>query len=401
MVNKLSIDALDLTDKKVLMRVDFNVPRNENGKISDDTRIQEALPSIHYLLSKGAKLILMSHLGRPKGKVVDSFSLKPCADHLAHILGTNVQICLDCVGTQTEASVEKMHAGDILLLENLRFNPAEEKPEKDPSFASSLASMADIYVNDAFGTAHRKHSSTWSVPIQLKTKSACGFLMKKELDALENYILNPQKPFHAIIGGAKISTKLGVLRSLIQKVDVLMIGGAMANTLLKAKGIRMGQSMLEEACLDEALQFMQACEENDVNLLLPQDFVGADSLKNDAQSKVFSVKEGLPNYWQALDIGPATVTAFSSHLKEAKTVFWNGPLGVCELDSFCKGTQEIARHLASLNLISVIGGGDSVAAIKKLGLVKQFTHISTGGGAVLEYIEQGNLPGVEVLTDAK
>ncbi|NGX48994.1 MAG: Bifunctional PGK/TIM [Candidatus Anoxychlamydiales bacterium] len=400
-MKKLSITDFDLKDKKVLMRVDFNVPLTDDDKILDDTRIKAALQSIKYVLDNNGALILMSHLGRPKGKKDPKLSLKIVAKRLSELLGLEVKMAPDSIGPEVENLTKSLKPKEILLLENLRFHEAETKPEKDPNFAKSLASLADIYINDAFGTAHRKHSSTYTITKYFPGKSLMGFLLKKEISFLGKAIKNPKRPFYAIIGGKKISTKIGVIDSLIDKVDAIFIGGAMTYTFLKALNLSVGKSIYEEDFVTEAQKIMAKCDEKKVSLHLPLDIVVADEFKNDAKTQIINTDENIPDNFEGMDIGPKTIKEFSSLLKDAKTILWNGPLGVFEFDNFAKGTNEIAKEVSKINCISIVGGGDSIAAINKLGIADKFSHLSTGGGASLEYIELGSLPGIEALSDKK
>lgn len=386
----LSIKDLDLKGKKVLMRVDFNVPLDQEGKIADDTRIQAALPSIRYVMDQGGTLILMSHLGRPK-KPTPELSLKPCAERLSEILKHPVTLVdIDDCNPQP---------GDIVLLENLRFHEAEKKPSLDPGFAKQLAQLADVYVNDAFGTAHRKHTSTYEVARYFPGKAAAGFLMQKEIDYLAGCAQNPESPFYAIIGGAKISSKIGVLNSLAEKVDGLFICGAMAHTFLKVQGVEVGDSLYEKESLEEAKRIIDKCLEKGVFLGLPKDEVVVREVEKGASSQLIVFeKEGIPEGFKGVDIGPETLELYRTKLADAKTIFWNGPAGVFEIPDFAKGTEGIAQILAGLNATTIVGGGDSVSALKMLGLSEKMSHISTGGGASLELIEKGSLPGIEVLS---
>lgn len=390
-MQKLSLRDLDLRGKKVLMRVDFNVPLDANGEISDATRIMAALPSIHYILDHGASLILMSHLGRPKGKIAPEFSLKPCARYLSEVLERPVKMASDCVGPEVEKLARDLKPGEILMLENLRFHKAEEQPEE--GFVAQLASLGDLYVNDAFGTAHREHASTATVARRFPGKAAAGFLMEKEIEFLGKALMEPKRPFYAIIGGAKVSTKLGVLKSLIKKVDALLIGGGMAYTFLKAKGIEIGNSLLEEQSLGQAQEVI----DSGVKLLLPEDHVVVQKLGENETSQI--VEKSIPQGFQGVDIGPKTIEQFIQQLSDAATIFWNGPLGVCENPQFAKGTEAIAKAVASLPAISVVGGGDSVAALASTGVSDQISHVSTGGGASLEFLEFGTLPGIDALSN--
>lgn len=362
------------------MRVDFNVPRDKTGEITDDTRIRAALPSIKWVIEQGGALILMSHLGRPKGKS-EEFTLKPCATRLKELLGRPVGFVEECIGPDVERRVKELKPGEILLLENLRFYAAEEKPEKDPSFATRLAQLGDVYINDAFGSSHRAHSSITEVPKLFKEKGA-GFLLEKEIKFLSEMLKNPERPFVAIVGGAKVSGKIGVLEALQQKTDQVLIGGAMAFPFLKACGMNVGSSFVEEGFdLPKG------------NFVLPIDFV----CEKEGEVKVFAVEEGIEAGWKGMDIGPKTTLLFKKWIEGAQTIFWNGPLGVFEDPRFANGTNEIARAIAESGAISVIGGGDSVAAIEKIGLENKITHLSTGGGASLELIELGSLPGIDAL----
>jgi len=397
-MNKLSIQDLSLKDQKVLMRVDFNVPLTDDLTIADDTRIKASLPSIEYVLAKGASLILMSHLGRPKGAQNSKYSLKPIAQRLSELLNLEVKFAPHSLEPSQEMAKE-LKPKEILLLENLRFYDAEEHPEKDPSFAEKLASMGDLYINDAFGTAHRKHSSTYLLPKFFPEKAAAGFLMEKEIAFLGNVIKSPKRPFYAIVGGAKISTKIGVLKALTEKVDAIFLGGGMTYTFLKANGLDIGDSLFEAEQVDSAKELIKETQNKAVKLFLPEDITIADSYNNEAKTKVISTKESIPDGWQGLDIGPKTIQEWKKILKKAGTLFWNGPLGVFEMSSFSTGTNEIAKTLAESPATTIIGGGDSLFAINKLNLNNQFTHLSTGGGACMEFIEFGQLPGIDALTD--
>jgi phosphoglycerate kinase len=397
-MNKLTLKDLSLKGKKVLMRVDFNVPLNKDGTVADDTRIRESLPSIQYVLDQGGSVILMSHLGRPKGKE-SQFSLRPCAQKLEELLKRPVQFAPDCIGTEAENQARHLKNGEVLLLENLRFYPAEEKPESDPSFAKKLAQLGDVYVNDAFGTAHRAHSSTAIIAQYFPHLSAMGFLIEKEVTALTELLLHPKRPFYAIIGGAKVSSKIGVLQALLDQVDGLFIGGGMAFTFLKAQGVDVGDSIHEDDQLATAKKLLDACHAKKVPLWLPEDVVIADAFTNEANRKTIRIAEGIPNGWQGMDVGPKTLESWKLALQSAATVFWNGPIGVFEFSHFAHGTETLAKTLARLHAVTVVGGGDSVAAINQLGLASQFTHVSTGGGASLEFLEQGHLPGIDALSN--
>ncbi len=397
-MSKLQLQDLDLKGKKVLMRVDFNVPLNKDGSIADDTRIKESLPSIQYILKAKASVILMSHLGRPKGAPDPQFSLKPCANALSSLLGIPVLMAEDCVGEKVEKMARDLKPGQVLLLENLRFHPTEEKPELDPAFAKKLSQLGDVYVDDAFGAAHRSHASITEITHYFSGKSAAGFLLQKEVQFLSS-LLNPKRPFYAIIGGAKISTKMGVLKSLLSKADGIFIGGGMAFTFFLAQGIKIGNSIHEETQIPEAKEFLKKCREKKISCWLPKDLIIADAFRDDAKTQCVPVSQGIPEGWQGMDIGPQTLEEWKAALKHGASIFWNGPLGVYEFPHFAKGTEEVAKTLASLKATTIVGGGDSVSAINQLGLASAFTHLSTGGGASLEFIENGNLPGIDALSD--
>lgn len=396
-VDKLTLKDLFLKGKRVLMRVDFNVPLSQEGKITDDSRIVAALPSIEYVLAHGASLILMSHLGRPKPKPDPQFSLAPVAKRLAELLHKPVPIAPDCVGPEVEKMASALRPGQVLMLENVRFHIGEEEPEKDPSFVDQLAELGDLYVNDAFGTAHRAHASTALIAKHFPGKAAAGFLMEKELSFLYPLLQSPRHPFYAIIGGAKVSTKTGVIHNLLKRVDSLFLGGGMTFTFLKAEGIEIGSSLFEEGEVNGAKQILQ----NAKSIHLPTDLVIADAFSNDAKWKVIKSRAGIPQGWQGMDIGPETIHEWSRLLQKASTVFWNGPLGVFEMPHFAKGTFEIATSLANSKAEVIVGGGDSVAAIQQMGLGEKFAHLSTGGGAALEFLEFGHLPGIDALSPAK
>ena len=403
-MTKLSIRDLDLAHKHVFMRVDFNVPLSEDGsEITDDTRIKETLPTIEYALRHKAKLILASHLGRPKGKVNLKYSLRPVVDRLRtvldHRLGeqTNVAFAPDCVGDIAKELARQLESGQVLLLENLRFHPEEEA--NDPAFAKKLASLCELYVNDAFGSAHRAHASTEGITHFVK-QSAAGLLMEKELTYLGKALEDPAKPFVAILGGAKVSDKIDVIDNLLGKVDALLIGGGMAYTFLKAKGQEVGKSLLEADKIDVAKEALAKAKARGVRFLLPVDHVLADKFAAGAQTKIFEGEGPFPADWMALDIGPKTVALFEKEVDGAATIVWNGPMGVFEMPAFAKGTTAIAKAVAAnKSAISIIGGGDSVAAVKQAGVADQIKHISTGGGASLEFLEGKKLPGVEALTE--
>nr|WP_199313930.1 phosphoglycerate kinase [Leptolyngbya sp. FACHB-671] len=393
------MSASDLSGKRVLVRADFNVPLDDQGNITDDTRIRAALPTIQDLISKQAKVILTSHFGRPKGKVVDSMRLTPVSDRLSQLLGQPVIKCDDCIGDEVASTVAAMQPGQVALLENVRFYAEEEK--NDPEFAKKLASVADLYVNDAFGTAHRAHASTEGVTHYLKP-SVAGFLIEKELEYLQNAIENPKKPLAAIIGGSKVSSKIGVIETLLDKVDKLLIGGGMIFTFYKARGLNVGKSLVEEDKLELAKTLEAKAKERGVDLLLPTDVVVADNFAPDANAQTVSI-ENIPDGWMGLDIGPDSIKVFQDALTQCKSVIWNGPMGVFEFDQFAKGTEAIAHTLAGLTpqgVTTIIGGGDSVAAVEKVGVAEQMSHISTGGGASLELLEGKELPGIAALDDA-
>ena len=395
-MDKLTVRDADVAGKRVLVRVDFNVPL-EDGKVTDDSRIRASIPTIHYLLTHGAKVILASHLGRPDGKVQDGLRLRPVAERLSQILGRNVPVTGDALGVGTVDAVKRLRPGEVLLLENLRFHAEEER--NDPEFARQLAEYADIYVNDAFGTAHRAHASTVGVATLLPAYA--GFLMERELAMLSRLMENPARPFAAIVGGAKVSGKLKVLDTLMAKVDVLILGGGMANTFLLAQGKAIGKSLAEHDMVEEARRVLTAAEKANVEVILPVDVVVAKEVTRGTEYKTIPA-EKIPASWHIVDVGRATLDLMEEALAEARTVFWNGPLGVFEIPSFAHGTRAIARYLATradAGATVVVGGGDSVAAIQQQGLADRFTHISTGGGASLEFLEGRELPGVAVLLD--
>ena len=394
-----NLSKSDLEGKRALVRADFNVPLDDAGNITDDTRIRAALPTIQDLISKDAKVILASHFGRPKGEVKDKLRLTPVAKRLSELLGKEVVKCDDCIGDEVTKKVGGMQNGDVLLLENVRFHGEEEK--NDSEFAKKLASNADLYVNDAFGTAHRAHASTEGVTHYL-TPSIAGYLIEKELEYLQNAIENPQRPLAAIIGGSKVSSKIGVIETLLDKCDKLIIGGGMIFTFYKARGLNVGKSLVEEDKLELAKTLEAKAKEKGVDLLLPTDVVVADNFAADANSQTVSI-ENIPDGWMGLDIGPDSVKKFQEALGECKSVIWNGPMGVFEFDKFAAGTEAIAHTLAELSkkgATTIIGGGDSVAAVEKVGLADQMSHISTGGGASLELLEGKTLPGIAALNDA-
>ena len=397
-MRKLFIEDLNLKGKRVLVRVDFNVPLDENQNITDDIRIVSALPTIKKIINDGGKAILMSHLGRPKGERIEKFSLKPVAERLSQLINQKVTFAPDCIGEEVKRIVEGMNDGDVVLLENLRFHSGETK--NDPEFAKQLAELGDVYVNDAFGTAHRAHASTEGVTKYIE-KCAAGYLMQKEIEFLGNAVNNPVRPFTAILGGAKISGKIDVIKSLFQKVDSLIIGGGMAFTFFKAMGYEIGKSLLEEEKIDLAKEILEKAERTKMSFLLPMDVVVASEFSNDAEPETVEV-ENIPADKMGLDIGPKSVELFRKVILNSKTVVWNGPMGVFEFDNYAKGTFAIAEALAEATekgAITIIGGGDSAAAIKKAGLSDKVTHVSTGGGASLEFLEGKTLPGIAALTD--
>jgi len=397
-MNKLTIDNLQLKGKRVLMRVDFNVPIDENQNITDDTRIRASLPSILKVINDGGRLILMSHLGRPKGKPNPKYSLKPVAEKLSQLIGKEVKFAPDCVGEEIKKMSDELKDGEVLLLENLRFHEEEEK--NDAEFAKKLAELGDVYVNDAFGSAHRAHASTEGVTKHFR-ENAAGYLMQKELEYLSKAVGNPERPYTAILGGAKISGKIDVIQNLMSKVDNLLIGGGMAFTFLRAMGLEIGKSLLEEDRIEMAKEILEKAKTQNINLVLPVDVVIANSFSNDAKTEIVDVNSIRPD-WQGLDIGPKTIELFKSYIGNSKTVVWNGPMGVFEFDNFAKGTFEIAKALADASqngVVTIVGGGDSSAAIAKAGLEDKVSHVSTGGGASLEFLEGKALPGVIALTD--
>ena len=392
---KRSVRDLDVQGKTVLVRVDYNVPLDKEGHVADATRIEATLPTINLLQERGAKVVLLSHLGRPKGKPDPKYSLEPVAKELSRLLGTNISLAPDCVGHQVHQMIEIMTPNLALLLENVRFHPGEEG--NDPQFAKQLAALGDLFVNDAFGAAHRAHASTAGIAEHLP--SAAGLLMEKELKALGGILESPEQPFVAIVGGAKVSSKLGVLESMLQRVDKLVIGGGMANTFLRARGHEVGKSLLEADLVGTAKELDARAKERGVELLLPTDVVVADKVEEDATSQVVSVEEVAAGM-AIVDIGPKTIAEYSAALQGAGTILWNGPMGVFEIPAFSEGTRAIANALAGSGATTVIGGGESVAAVEQLGLADKMTHISTGGGASLEFLEGRELPGVAALDDA-
>jgi len=397
-MNKKTIEDIEVRGKRVLVRVDFNVPQDETGKITDDRRIRAALPTIQYLLRQGAKTILVSHLGRPKGKPEDKerFTLKPVAERLSELLGKPVPLAPDCVGPEVEKMVQAMKDGDVLLLENVRFHPEEEK--NDPEFAKQLAALAEVYVNDAFGTAHRAHASTEGVTKYLP--GVAGYLMQREIEYLGGALANPKRPFIAVLGGAKVKDKIPVIENLVSKVDRLLIGGGMAYTFLKAQGKEIGQSLLDADSLDFCREMLAKAGDK---ILLPVDVVVADGNPfekgpDGVQTRVVSV-DAIPADWQGVDIGPETQRRFAEAVKGAGTVVWNGPMGIFEFERFAVGTRAMAQALVDSGAVTIVGGGDSAAAVEQLGFAEKMTHISTGGGASLEFLEGRVLPGVAALQD--
>jgi len=398
-MEKLTISDLEIEGKKVLIRCDFNIPLDDKGKITDDTRIQAALPTIRYALGRECAVILMSHLGRPKGKVDPKLSLKPVAERLGELLNLEVLMAPDCIGPEVEKMARELKGGEVLLLENLRFRSGEET--NDEKFTQQLASLADVFIQDAFGTVHRAHASTSGVPKHLP--SGAGFLLQKEIKYLKQALEEPERPFLAILGGAKISTKIGVIKKLLPKVDSLILGGAMAYTFLRAENIGTGSSMVEEDKIDTAGEILKQASKKKVTVLLPLDHIIANKASEDAESKEIS-EVTIPEGWIGVDIGSFSIKRFSSAIKSAKTILWNGPMGIFEIDKFSQGTKVIAEAIAEATKkgsISIIGGGDSVAAVTKSGLQENVSHISTGGGAALEFLEGKELPGIAALKDKR
>lgn len=398
-MNKLTLRDLPLEGERVLMRVDFNVPLSRDGSISDDSRITAALPSIQYALEQGASLILMSHMGRPNGNVDPKYTMAPCAKRLSDLLQIPVELAPDSVGSETKQMAKSLKPGQVLMLENLRFHIGEEEPEKEPDFAKNLASLGTVYVNDAFGTAHRAHSSTALIAKYFPGKAAAGFLMEKELEYLMPLLQHPKRPFCAIIGGAKVSSKAGVIANLLKEVDALFIGGGMTYTFLKAQGIEIGSSLFDEKDLPTAKKILTSPLAHKIHF--PVDQVIASSFSNDAPRQTTPISKGIPNGWQGMDIGPQTVQDWTHLLMKAATVFWNGPLGVFEMPNFAAGTRGIAQMLSESPAKVVVGGGDSVAAVQQMGIGSKFDHLSTGGGASLEFLEYGHLPGIDALSNKK
>ncbi len=392
---KKTVKELAVAGKRVFVRVDFNVPFGSGEEISDDTRIRAALPTIRHLTERKARVVLASHLGRPKGKVVDELRLKPVADRLALLLGAPVAYVEDCVGPEAERAVARLHDGEVLLLENVRFHAGEEA--NDPEFAKQLAALADVYVNDAFGTAHRAHASTEGITHYLP--SVAGLLMQKELEALEGLLGSPARPFACVFGGAKVSDKVGMMRSMLQRVDIILVGGGLAATFLKARGLEIGHSLVEDAALDVARDIIRESESRRVPVLLPVDVLVAAEVKAGVRMKIVPVT-GIPSDMGIVDIGPRTIEYFSGKLESCRTIMWNGPMGVYEVDQFSLGTKCLINYLTAFNATTVIGGGSSVDAVQEMGLSALVSHVSTGGGATLELLENGTLPCVEALDDA-
>lgn len=393
-MEKKTVKDIEVKNKRVIVRVDFNVPLDDKLNITDDSRIKGALPTIQYLIDNDAKVILMSHLGRPKGRVKDELSLMPVAKRLGELLGKDVKKLDDCIGDEVAKAISEMKPKDVVLFENLRFHPEEE--ENDPEFAKKLASFADVYVNDAFGTCHRAHASTEGITKYLP--SVAGFLVSKEIEYFEKATKNPDKPYVAILGGAKVSDKIDVITNLIDKVEAILIGGAMAYTFLKSEGVDIGNSKLESDKVDLAKDILRNAKSKNVRIILPEDHIVADKIDASAKAETVGSRE-IPDGKIGLDIGPKTLKEFENVLKGAKTVVWNGPVGFFELKPFSKGTEELAKFLADSGVTTIIGGGDTAAAINELGLGEKMSHISTGGGASLEYLEGKTLPGIAALND--
>lgn len=394
-MDKKTIDKVDIKNKRIFIRADFNVPLDENGNITDDSRIRATLPTINYAIDEAAKVILASHLGRPKGKPDQKYSLAPVAKRLNRLLNKEVKFLKDCIGPDVDHTVRGMRPGDVVLLENLRFHPEEEK--NDEGFSKALASLAEVYVNDAFGTAHRAHASTYGITKHIKY-SVAGFLMKKEIDYLQKTVANPIRPFVAILGGAKVSGKIGVIENLKDKVDKVIVGGAMAFTFIKAVGLETGNSLVEPEMIDIARRIEQGVRQRGVKFYLPVDFVVAEGMNDGAETKIVTSQE-IPKGWVGLDIGPATTRLFSEAIQDAKTIIWNGPMGMFEKDAYSRGTFAIARAVADAYATTIVGGGDTDVAVHRAGVSDSITFISTGGGASLELLEGKELPGLAALTD--
>lgn len=400
MSQKLSIRDLELKGKKALIRVDFNVPI-QNGQITDDSRIRAALPTIQYVIDHGGTAILMSHLGRPDGSPDPQFSLAPCAKRLSELLHQPVKMAPDCQGAEVSKMVQQLKPGEILLLENLRFHKGEEKVEEEPSFVSGLAELGDLYINDAFGSAHRAHASTAIITQFFPGKAVMGFLMEKEVNYLGSNLLNPKRPFCAILGGAKISTKFKVIEVLMQQADVLLIGGAMAFTFFKAENVEVGQSLVEDQFLGVAREIMDVANQSRCRILLPTDVLIVNDKDPNGIPRVININAGIPNEFKGVDIGPETILRYGQEINQAATIFWNGPLGIFEHPPFDRGTNAIAHYMAEVSdrATTIVGGGDSAAALKHAGLTERMSHVSTGGGASLEYIESRQLPGIQALSE--
>ena len=396
-MNKMTIENVELKGKRVFIRADFNVPLDENGNITDDGRIRSTLPTINYAIDEGAKVILASHLGRPKGKPDPKYSLAPVAKRLNRLLNNGVKFTKDCIGPEVQHTVQGMRPGDVVLLENLRFHAEEEK--NDDSFAKALASLADVFVNDAFGTAHRAHASTYGITKHMK-QSVAGFLMKKEVTYLQETVANPVRPFVAILGGAKVSGKIGVIENLKDKVDKVIVGGGMAFTFIKSRGQEVGNSLVEEEMLESARRIRMSVREKGVKFYLPIDFVVAESMEPGAETKIVTSQE-IPKGWVGLDIGPATTRLFTEAIQDAKTIIWNGPMGMFEMDAYSRGTFAIARAVADAYALTIVGGGDTDVAVHRAGVSDSISFISTGGGASLQLLEGKELPGLSALMDAK
>jgi len=393
-MEKKSVKDIDLKDKRVIMRVDFNVPLDKDFRITDDNRIQKSLETIKYIIGQGGKLVLMSHLGRPKGQVKPELSLKPVAKHLSGLLDKEVKMLDDCIGKEVEASVSFMKRGDVILLENLRFHKEETK--NDPGFAKELASLGDVFVNDAFGTCHRAHASTEGITHYLESVS--GFLVQKEIEYFSKVLSNPEKPFLFLLGGAKVSDKIPVIQNMLDKADYILIGGAMAYTFMKAKGLEIGSSRLEEGMLETVNNIFAKAKDKGVEIVLPVDHVVTDNFETALNIKVIET-ESIGEGWMGVDIGPKTIELFCAKIKKAKTIVWNGPVGIFENDDFAQGSKALAFAIADSDAVSIIGGGDTAAAVVKFSLSGKMSHISTGGGASLEYLEGKILPGIAALND--
>lgn len=393
-----TLQKINIKGKRVLVRVDFNVPIDEDMRITDDSRIRQSVPTIKYILESGATAVLMSHMGRPDGKRVDSLSLTPCARKLSELIDTPVQMAPDCIGDDVQRMVGKLGPGEVILLENLRFHEGEEDPDNHPKFVDELARLGDIFVMDAFGAAHRRHASTVILTERFDV-AAAGFLVEKEVLILGNLLTQAKEPFLAIIGGSKIRSKIGVLEALLNKIDVLMIGGAMAFTFLKVQGFDVGNSLIDEEHMDTAKQLIKRCKSKGIRLFLPVDVLAADQLSEEAKVTEVSCAEGIPEGMTGVDIGSETAKQWREVIKQMQTIFWNGPPGIFEIEKFQTGTKKIAEALADTKAITIVGGGDSAAAVSHFKLQAKMTHISTGGGATLEFIEKGTLPAIEALSE--